>query len=397
MAKPQLAYVTPKLLTWARNSAKYKLGDAAKKIGVEPDVLRAWESGDSYPTIGQATKLAALYKRPLALFYLNDTPKGHGVATTDFRRLPGTDLDWSPQLAWEHRSAVERRDIMLSLAGDQDEGTFVYLGTADLGNSTELLGERIRQQLGITWDEQSNWKDQNTALSSWRSAMEALNVLVFGTRNEGESLAATEARAFSIAATRYPVVVVNTSDVLSGKIFSLLHEYTHLLLNQGGICDWSAIGSDKSSEHSVEVFCNAAAAAALVPSERFRTEVKTRSSSSKQSVDNLLVDDLSRLFKVSKEVIVRRLASLDFISKQDYQHWREANESAWFDGNKKRRGGRVDYHVRLLGWNGKPYTKQVLEAYYSGSITLSEVAGYLDTRVSHISKLEQAAFTPVGA
>ncbi|MGZ9034940.1 MAG: ImmA/IrrE family metallo-endopeptidase [Rhodospirillales bacterium] len=61
-----------------------------------------------------------------------------------------------------------------------------------------------------------------------------MGVLVFqATRVEMD-----EVRGFSIAEPVLPVIVVNRKDAPSGRTFSLLHEFTHLLLRRSGICDF---------------------------------------------------------------------------------------------------------------------------------------------------------------
>ena len=68
------APITPKVLKWARESAKMSIGDITKKIDVSSERIKDWESGVSNPTIAQAQNLAKVYKRPFALFFLPDIP-----------------------------------------------------------------------------------------------------------------------------------------------------------------------------------------------------------------------------------------------------------------------------------------------------------------------------------
>ena len=61
------AYITPKILKWARESAKMPLDVAASKVKKSVEQLQEWENGDSFPTVNQAQTLAKAYKRPFAL------------------------------------------------------------------------------------------------------------------------------------------------------------------------------------------------------------------------------------------------------------------------------------------------------------------------------------------
>jgi Zn-dependent peptidase ImmA (M78 family) len=67
------ALVNPLMLRWARETAGYTLAEAAARLrGVrDPETeLGAWEGRERWPSVPQARKLAALYKRPLAVFTL---------------------------------------------------------------------------------------------------------------------------------------------------------------------------------------------------------------------------------------------------------------------------------------------------------------------------------------
>ena len=69
------AFITPKVLKWARESARISLEDAASKISVSSNKLNDWEEGISQPTIKQAETLAKTYRRPFAVFFLPDIPR----------------------------------------------------------------------------------------------------------------------------------------------------------------------------------------------------------------------------------------------------------------------------------------------------------------------------------
>ena len=100
MVKRVKATINPDVLEWARTSASYSRPAAAEKMSIEEDVLTAWEAGDDQPSIAQLRKLAALYKRPLAVLYLPERPLTF-QSMHDFRRLPdGRTRAYSPELAY---------------------------------------------------------------------------------------------------------------------------------------------------------------------------------------------------------------------------------------------------------------------------------------------------------
>ena len=82
--------VNPTWSAWARETAGFSLSDAAKRLKIDEAVLETWEDAksDGAPTIPQLRKLASLFKRPLAVFYLEEAPQ-HFQVMRDLRRLPG--------------------------------------------------------------------------------------------------------------------------------------------------------------------------------------------------------------------------------------------------------------------------------------------------------------------
>ncbi|WXG51449.1 MAG: hypothetical protein RNU03_11265 [Candidatus Sedimenticola sp. (ex Thyasira tokunagai)] len=86
--------VNPQILEWARESAEIPPDLAARKLafkdsknGTASEKLLSLESGEKEPTQPQLVKMAALYKRPLITFYLEQPPVVSDKGG-DFRRLP---------------------------------------------------------------------------------------------------------------------------------------------------------------------------------------------------------------------------------------------------------------------------------------------------------------------
>jgi transcriptional regulator with XRE-family HTH domain len=100
---------TPTVLTWARESAGLPVELAAKKAAIPSERLAAWERGEQRPTFAQLRKLSEVYKRPLAIFYLKEPPRGF-QPMHDFRRAAErATIPNSPELTMEIRKAHDRR------------------------------------------------------------------------------------------------------------------------------------------------------------------------------------------------------------------------------------------------------------------------------------------------
>ena len=76
------AQIHPELLVWARTTAGLTQEAVAKKVQIKPQLLQDWESGAANPSIAQLRKLGEIYKRPLAVFFLSQPPKGFDPHTS---------------------------------------------------------------------------------------------------------------------------------------------------------------------------------------------------------------------------------------------------------------------------------------------------------------------------
>jgi Zn-dependent peptidase ImmA (M78 family)/transcriptional regulator with XRE-family HTH domain len=303
MAKRVEALIKPELLVWARDSAGLSQDAVANKLHVTPEKLDAWEKGEKRPTVKQLRKLGQIYRRPLAVFYLQEKPIDF-QPLHDFRRIDGLlSLKNTAQLNFEIRRAVFRRQAALALLEDLNEKPPALHPKINIPDDPETVGFKIRGLLGLSLEEQLQWSTDYEAFNWWRAAIEHDGVLVF----QCSGIKTEEMRGFSITLFPLPVIGLNIKDTPRGRIFSLLHEFTHIMIGESGICDIQEESQRRPAEQEFEVFCNHVAGAALVPKEYLLSEriVATKSDIEAWTDNELAV--LSRKFNVSREVILRRL------------------------------------------------------------------------------------------
>src|SRR5437879_3892741 len=137
MAKRVEALVTPAVLKWARENDGRTPEFVAKKLKVTTEDVAAWEAGQSRPSLTQLRKLATLYRRPTAVFYLPAPPQGFQTLR-DFRRAPDSGRrKFSAELMYEMRRAQERRAIALELYEAAGEKSPDFVVTASRDESPE--------------------------------------------------------------------------------------------------------------------------------------------------------------------------------------------------------------------------------------------------------------------
>lgn len=380
MSKRIEAIVEPALLIWARESLGFDVHTAAKKIQVKPEKLELWEKGDAKPSIAQLKKLAHLYKRPLAVFYLPSPPKDFD-ALRDFRRLAEAQpIVYSSEFLLLMRDVQEKREMFLELLEIIESDVEEFKTSITRSQHIPSVALDIRKLLGVTFEKQLSWKNLYEALNVWKMAIESLGVLVF----QSSEVLVSEMRGFSIYNARYPVIVINAKDSPAGRIFTLLHEFTHLALKDGGICDLEERGLEKDTE----VFCNYAAGEILVPEIilKERSEVKSVSGTKDWTDDEL--KNMADAFRVSTEVILRRLVIIRKATNAFYERKRkEFKEYSDALRKEKKKGGFMPVPDKVVRNYGKAYVQTVLNAYYSDSIGASAVSDYLGVRLKHLDKI----------
>jgi len=379
--------VEPRILVWARESAGLDTGAVAKRLNVRAETVEKWERGSESLTLGTLEKLARFYRRPLAAFLLPEPPE-EPPPPRDFRVVPGQSA--SP-LSQESRLAIRRARRVQSLARELSEelGRAAPPTLPRLGSESDAqeAGERERVRLGVSLEEQFRWRTKNQALAAWRRSLEQQGVLTLQF-----AMPIEEARGLCLPDARLPAVVINSRDAIAGRIFSLFHEYAHLLLGSSALCLAEPEAAPGRSCRRAELFCNSFAGALLVPREALRaTEEFQRLVAEATLRATLLekaVDCLSARFKVSKQVVLFRLLALGTIPNQVFTHKMDALRSQEAPAGRGSSGWAPSAR-RCLSRHGVLFTSLVFNAYRRQLITRSTVCEYLGVRVKHLDAVEE--------
>jgi Zn-dependent peptidase ImmA (M78 family)/transcriptional regulator with XRE-family HTH domain len=371
--------VRPSVLQWLRESAGLGVADVARRLGTSEAAVQAWESGDRRPTLRTLEKLSVFLKRPLAAFLLPQRPSEPPLPT-DFRSLP--DKEKLP-MGRTTRLAIREARRMQAVAGDR---------TAQLGSpltaritkislpaNPETLAETERRRLGIGVHEQVRWASTHHAFSQWRRGVEQLGVLVFQLPMPVE-----EARGFSLTDGGLPAIVVNSSDAITARIFTLFHEYAHLLLDAAGVCLPHEGAED---DGRIEKFCNHFSGAFLVPKAALLADGRTKQIAQSAPAADANLEELAERFKVSEQVVWRRLQVCGLISTARYQAKLHRWEHQVRASRKKPSFG-LSPARRCVAQRGRLFASTVLEAKERDLITYSDVSDFLSVRVKHLDSIQ---------
>jgi Zn-dependent peptidase ImmA (M78 family)/transcriptional regulator with XRE-family HTH domain len=382
MAARTKALVEPAILAWARSSAGLTVDEAARSLQTKEEKVAAWEAGAASPSMPQLRKMAVVYKRLLSDFYLPAPPE-EAPLPHDFRRLPGEVAHrYSRALRHQLRQSRDRRTLAIDLAAELDVPV-PQLPLIDLNRDPERAGYSVRELLGVTLEAQHMWRDPRRSYNAWRAVIETAGVLVFQTAG----IPLGEILGFSLSERPLPVIGVNRKLAPNGRIFTLLHEFVHLLLGASGICDIEEEELRAPEEQRREVYCNAVAAAALVPLPALLA-MAPGDGPRGWSDDELMV--IGRSFGVSKEVILRRLLTAGRTTAEFYARrralWRRTLE-ARPERPDEETEFRRNMPQEVISDLGRPFTRLVLESYENSRTSLSDVSRYLGLRAEQVAKV----------
>ena len=384
MSKSPPALVNPDMLVWARESARFTLEEAAHKGAISADKLAASEAGKQHLTFAQLMKLAGVYKRPASLFYLKERPKGWSPIK-DFRLLHGVEQGFSSQLTYVLRQARERREFAVELRKEVSEPIHPFALSGTRQADTETVGDRIREYLGVTNADQATWRRR--AFHGWRMAIEARDVLVFVVPH----LPLKEMRGAAILEDELPIILVNGHDRSGGRVFTLLHEFCHLVVGQSGV---SGEGGDreKAPDPALESFCNAVAGAALMPRDWILSEHLVAQKGAAKTWTDEELEALALRFGVSREAVLRRLLTLGKTTQTFYQSRREQFVKEYAELNEAKSAGGPQYHVQVLSQLGRAFSRLVFQGYHERALTLRDVANQFNVQVRLVPAMEKATF-----
>ena len=387
------APITPRVVKWARESAKMRVDEAAKKLSVPDEKLKEWESGADQPSIAQAQNLAKLYKRPFALFFLSEIP-------TDFQPLQDyrkNAAELSTASAFIIREIQQKQAWISELYQENGEEVLSFVGKFSLRTATDIVAADILRTLNIN---PPNYKTDNP-VKEWVDKAEAVGIFVsrssfIHTRMKFNS---DEMKGFAIVDRYAPFVFVNTEDWKAPQLFTLVHELAHIWIGESGISNDSDFQRKlRSQTHQVEAFCNEVAAIALMPD----MVMKKLPRYSFRSADELF--KVAKVWGVSTFAILVRALNMNLISLSEYNALKAEADYAFSlyvkreevrreSERDKEKNGPSPYVLRL-NRNSRLFTQAVLDAFRSGIIPPTQASSLLNVKTNNFSKLEKILYPP---
>lgn len=383
MASVAVAGIAPEMFVWARQSVGLSQEQFAKKMNRALDEIRSWETGASSPTYAQLEKIAyEVCKRPLATFFLPAPPE-ETIPSVEFRTLPSVDLEHLHPNTFLHIRKAHAFQIGIEELLEAQNTYQLAIKLLDIKvnlsfTAISAQAYKIREFLQIKMAQQNAWKSDELALKEWRNAIESKGIFIFK-----ESFKQNEISGFCLSHSDYPVIYLNNSTTKTRQIFSLLHEFAHVLLQTNGISKFEKdyIEFLPETDRLLEQFCNALAAEILIPNDEFMRQVEGFPHNV-ELIDEGQFAQVAQYFSVSREAVLRRFLDMGRISVERYRFLREK----WNNQIKSVSGG--SYFNNQGVYLSEKFTKEVITRHLKQQLSLEQAAEYLGLKPKVFDKFE---------
>ncbi|KSV16329.1 hypothetical protein DA01_06560 [Dehalococcoides mccartyi] len=355
------------------------------------DRLNSWEEGSSYPTYIQLEKLAKAYRIPVLTFFMSNPPE-KSVRLKDYRTLSDRIKSNIPEFhALVQQIEALQMELYDILSSDNIKLDFV--GSLSNRPTTEQLAEILHNFLEYDFSDQIREKNIESAFNTLRNKCGDKGIFVLLQGDLGSFHSKIDINVFrgiTFSDQIAPIIVVNSNDTKSARVFTLIHELVHLFLGESVVSNWNSL--DYNIQHSIneiELYCDQVAADFLVPKNILLDYWNNLT----ELLVNDKIDKLSGIFKVSPLIIARRLThpEIDKISNEYYWNYYGEFMHNYYIYLKQKKDEKPDVHIpnknRITNKLGKKLIDTISKACNSGELSVLDTLRITNIRVKDFTEM----------
>jgi Zn-dependent peptidase ImmA (M78 family) len=324
-----------------------------------------------------------LIKRPLSEFFLTEPPTDLKLPK-DFRKFPDASKEtpaFTRETLLAFRKASHLQDVSQNLLKNLNAPVLSKIPKNSLSNNPEAAGAVEREKTGFTIKMQTDLPNPTAMFEIFRDWLGRQEIYVFQ-----YDFPLADARGFALIDSDPKVIVISKNDAIRGKIFTLIHEYAHILLRESAICNLESDNSSNTEIAKIENWCNRFAASFLFPKEKASEEFAGYNPEKEDFLKFL--DRLSKKYKLSSSSLLVRFRFLDKIDYPFYIATKERIESIFRAEKTKAKEERAASKAKAIyDDQGSNFVSLVLENSNKGYITERDVMDILELKVNHLVKL----------
>lgn len=367
------------MLKYARDEIGLSIEEASKNI-MNKDKLYKAEAGKIQITFNQLIQISKRYKLPITFFYLKE-PRQDSLITK-FRSIKSKEVRLTSELRKSFYEIRQKRNLAIEFRKyDSRDYNYDFVNSIDLETSIKDAAAKIKVLFSFK-KTKSNWKNQYNALNNWMKAIEDLGVLVFQVSN----IPLEVMRGFSISEIPYPTIVINRSDIPVARIYSIIHEFVHIISADKEVNAFSTGLYDpkKNPQAKIETFCNKVTAEILMPEKEFlqHKKIKTRKTLTNWTKEEII--NLSKQFWVSQKAVLIRMKTLSLINNEEFNF-----QMKELDKILPKSGFEYQQHLKVIRKNSDIFLNNLLTAYAEREVTGSKLTRILNMKLVHLENLEK--------
>jgi len=373
--------ISPEVFRWATDRAGLANDELAKRMNVKVEKVHDWEAGIALPTFRQTERLAEALRVPLGYLFLSQPPKME-IPISDFRTLPNKEnLFISIDLQEVIYDAQRKSNWYKEWRIEEGLEPYEFVGKYSVDNTVDDVVQDLRRELDIPEGFVRGLHSWSEHLNQLINKVEDKGILVLQSgivgNNTHRKLSVDEFRGFSIADNYAPLIFINSQDAITARIFTLVHELTHVWIGEGGISDPNYFKKGHPLK-KIETFCNKIAAEFLIPGKLLEKQWNRKIG----AIEN--TETLCRKFFVSQESVLQRAYNLGLVSDEDF-----TETLIYIQSNQKKikKDGGGNYYRNLITRNSKRFTQDVLYAVRSNRLTYIAAARLLNTQPDKLPKI----------
>lgn len=372
--------INPKILEWALKNVNYDIDSFASKMKKKESVIKDWLSGDDQPTYSQLEIMSyKVLHIPLVVFFLDEPPEENIKGSFRSGQKEALD-DLSPSMMQIIRKSKAFQLDLAELCDNKNMSDNFLLEKIDRNINKENIkdiAKQVRSILGVPIELQKEVKNIETALQVWRDVVEKHGIFI-----RKDAFRNDDISGFCLYDDTFPIIVLNNSTAKARQIFTIFHEIAHLILKTSAIYDISNEDSILNENKDTEVICNKFASEILLPSEEFINIIDNK------KINERIIQDLAKLFSVSKDVVARKCLDYQYIDKNEYNSYVFKWTKEYEEYSKKKTSSGGNHYDTKFTCLGENYIKMVFASFYSNKIDEYKVADYLSVKTDKIYQME---------
>lgn len=347
-------HISRPILEWAVTRS----GKTVSQYMTEDSRYADWILGRREPTFKQAQAFAKKFYIPFSSLFF-ETPPQERNAIPFFRRIVNGVPDINVRDLVDEM--VDRQDWLKGymMAVGQDPCP-LYRRVQSLKRDVAVAFIRERLDFDKVWGER--FRTVESAINAMVDVLEDQGVVVVFKNIVGYDthrvINVNDFRGFSLADKYAPFIVINSGDVKTAQLFTLVHELIHIVLGSS-----AGVGGEEDDirDSELERFCDSVAAELLVPPECLSADWKAMSGD---------INKLVRKYKVSRYVILRSAKDLGFVSEEDYHHFLQ--EWALSPMERRRTSSNPDFYQVAIRRTSRAFLTHVTNALNGNMLSFME-------------------------